>query len=201
MFEDFSRNRRFTGWLEAVARGQRSDYPEPETFAEDARAHLERLDRTRSEQRTLDKHYRELLTGLGELVETASNARPEQVLAALGERMEAARSDGNERVEQAERELETAREQLASAHAALEDTRAELARAQAELQREQRKLDPVLRYAYNLRRLVQKIHATGEVTPAIRRYIEELLAAGGVSVNGNTARNAAKPAPSTSTVT
>jgi len=202
MFEDFSRNRRFSGWLETVANGQRSDYPEPESFADDARAFFQRFDRIRGEQRTLDAHYRELLVGLGELAEIPTDAHPRLILESLGQTLQAAREEGEQRADELEAELASTSEQLEATRTELDQARAELADARAELQREKRKLEPVLRYAYNLRRLVQKIHATGQVTPSIRRYIEQLLEAGGVNITPN-AQPAAAPQTrnATSTVT
>ena len=84
----------------------------------------------------------------------------------------------------------------------LETTHAELAETRSELEGERRKLDPVLRYAYNLRRLVQKIYAKGELTPSTRKNIEKLLEAGGASVNASAQRTApARSTNSTSTIT
>jgi DNA repair exonuclease SbcCD ATPase subunit len=202
MFEDYSRNRRFVGWLEKVAEDTRSVYPEPASFADDAKSFLTRFDRMRSDQRTLEKCYRELLSGLGELAEVPPQAQPTQVLDALNAKLASAEETGSRQTLELESELQTTRESLEAARAELETTQAELAETRAEIQREQRKLDPVLRYAYNLRRLVQKIYAKGELTPSIRNYIEELLEAGGASVNVGTQRTApTRSTNSTSTIT
>jgi len=200
MFEDYSRNRRFVSWLESVAKGARPGYPEPEAFTDDASSFLARFDRMRSDQRTLDKCYRELLTGIGELAEVSPQAPPAEVLDALNRKFRAAEEAGARQIAEHETALETFREERDAARAELEATQAKLAEARSELQRQQRKLDPVLRYAYNLRRLVQRIHARGELTPSIRRYIEELLEAGGASVNGSAAHTT-KPQTANSTST
>lgn len=202
MFEDYSRNRRFVGWLESVAEGARAGYPEPASFADDASSFLARFDRMRSDQRTLDKCYRELLTGIGEVAEVSPQAPPAEVLDALERKLGAAEEAGSRQIAEHESALGTLREELDAARAELERTQAKLAEARSELQREQRKLDPVLRYAYNLRRLVQKIHARGELTPSISRYIEELLEAGGASVNASAPLDIkSRSTNSTSTVT
>lgn len=203
MFEDYSRNRRFIGWLETVATDTRSSYPDPETFAEDTRAFLAKFDRIRSDQRQLDKCYRELLSSVGELAEVKPQTQPTQVMEALKAKFAAVEETGSSRNAELESELDAMRENLEATRAELETAQARLAETQSELQREKRKLDPVLRYAYNLRRLVQKIYAKGEVTPSIRRYIEELLAAGGASVDVGTqpAGSARSPNNATSTIT
>ena len=202
MFEDFSRNRRFAEWLEAVAEGERSAYPEPESFADDARSFHTRFDRLRSDQRLLEKSYRELAASLGELAGLSPKARPEQALDAVRAKLGAAEESSARQAAEHESQLETVREGLEAARAELESTRVALAETRSELQREQRKLEPVLRYAYNLRRLVQKIHAKGELTPSIRRYIEELLEAGGASVKASAPRPVqSRSADSNSTIT
>jgi len=203
MFEDYSRNRRFIGWLETVAKDKRSSYPDPETFADDTRAFLAKFDRMRSDQRKLDKCYRELLSGLGEFAEVTPQTQPPQVLEALQAKFTAAEDAGSSRNAELASELDTMRDNLEATRAELETAQAQLAETRAELQGEKRKLDPVLRYAYNLRRLVQKIYAKGELTPSIFRYIEELLAAGGASVDVGTqhAASARSSNSATSTIT
>jgi len=202
MFEDYSRNRRFVAWLETVAEDTRSGYPEPESFADDAKAFLARLDRMRSDQRKLDKCYRELLAGVGELAEVTPQTDPAQALAALNAKFDAAEETRCRQTAEYESELQTITESLGSARSELEAAKAELAETRSELQREQRKLDPVLRYAYNLRRLVQRIYTKGELTVSIRNHIEELLEAGGASVNVGAKHAArARSANSTSTIT
>lgn len=202
MFEDYSRNRRFVSWLEKVALDTRSDYPEPESFANDAKSLLARLDRMRSDQRRLDECYRELLTGLGELAEVSPQTPPTRMLDALNAKLGAAEETNSRQTAEHESELETIRENLEAARAELESTKAELAGTRSELQRERRKLDPVLRYAYNLRRLVQKIYAKGDLTPSLLSHIEELLEAGGASVTVRAQRGApTRSTNSTSTIT
>ena len=196
------RNRRFVGWLEKVAEDMRSAYPEPESFADDAKAFLARFDRMRSDQRTLDMCYRELLSGLGELAEVPTQTQPTRVLDALDAKLAAAEELHSRQAAEHQSEMETIRESLQSTRAELESAKAELAETRSELERQQRKLEPLLRGAYNLRQLVQRIYAQGGLTPSLRKNIEELLEAGGASVNVGAQRAAfARSTNSTGTIT
>lgn len=202
MFEDFSRIRRLVAWLETVTQDARAAYPEPDSLADDAKSFLARFDRMRADQRDLDKRYRDLVADLRALSDESVPARPEQLLDALQAKISDEREAGARQIAEKESELDGLKQGLESTRSELESAKADLADVRAELQREQRKLDPVLRYAYNLRRLVQKIYTKGELTPSINSYIEELLEAGGASVNGRVPHAAqARSANATSTIT
>lgn len=182
MFEDYSRNARFLKWLETVAGGTNRAYPQRETLVEDAAAFLARWDRTRKENRGLEERYRELAVGVAALVETSPNTPPETLLESLAARLDSNAEDTTGKAAELEAELDASRAELARVQTELERTREQLTTTQADLERERRRLEPVLRYAYNLRRLVQKIYALGRLTPEISGYIEQLLEAGGVSM-------------------
>ncbi len=182
MFEDFSRNSRFLEWLETVAGDGSQAYPHRETLTEDAAAFLARWDRTRKEIRLLEERYRELATGVAALAESSPKAAPEKLLDSLSARLEASTEATKHATSELEKALDAARTERAQVQSELERSREQASAIQTELEREQRRLEPVLRYAYNLRRLMQRIHAIGKLTPEIRGYIEQLLEAGGVSI-------------------
>lgn len=182
MFEDYSKNSRFLKWLESAAAGISQAYPVRETLAEDAAAFLARWDRTRKENRVLEERYRALAVGVATLTESSPKLPPEALSDALTGKFQALAETTQEQARDLETELEATRTELQQAQAELEQTRNEITTIKSKLESEQRKLDPVLRYAYNLRRLVQRIHAIGKLTPEIRGYIEQMLEAGGVSL-------------------
>ena len=184
MFEDYSRNSRFLKWLETVAGGASQAYPQRETLSDDAAAFLARWDRTRKENRGLEERYRELATGVAALAETSPNSPPEALLDALAARFESKGEAAADTTAKMDADLDASRAELARAQDELELAREQLTATQADLERERRRLEPVLRYAFNLRRVVQKIHSIGRLTPQLRGYIEQLLEAGGVSVQG-----------------
>lgn len=182
MFEDYSKNSRFLKWLETVAAGNSQAYPQRETLAEDAAAFLARWDRARKENRVLEERYRKLAVGVATLTESSPKLPPEALSDALTGKFQALTETTQEQARNLETVLEAKRTELQQAQAELEQTRNEITTIKSKLESEQRKLDPVLRYAYNLRRLVQRIHAIGKLTPEIRGYIEQMLEAGGVSL-------------------
>jgi len=192
MFEDFSRNSRFMQWLESVAKGDNQAYPERAALREDAASFLARWDRARREHRVLGERYRELVTGVATLAELPPQSSSAALLDSLSSKLESntetepnrASELQKQKQQEQQEQLDTARDELQQAQSELERTRKEITALQAERERERRRLESVTRYAYNLRRLMQKIHATGKLTPQIRGYIERLLEAGGVSVNG-----------------
>lgn len=199
MFEDYSRNSRFLKWLETVAGGGSQAYPQHETLIEDAAAFLARWDRTRKENRGLEEHYRELATGVAALVESSPKSSPGELLESLATRFDANAAAEAEKTAKLEVELAASRTELARAQTELEHTREQITATQANLERERRRLEPVLRYAYNLRRLLQKIHAFGRLTPEIQGHIEQLLEAGGVSLQHGEKPPPRAPAPHHST--
>ncbi|MGB0514919.1 MAG: hypothetical protein ACPGJE_08780 [Wenzhouxiangellaceae bacterium] len=165
--------------MESLAGGDSSQYSEPSALAADSAAFLRKFDDTRRELRLLEQRNRKLVDGLSEFLGDQSGERPgedpEALLSAL--RAHYKRSAAENRRLDAE-----ARDALESTRRELESAREELDRTRATLEKERKKLDPVLRYAYNLRRLVQAIHSTGVVTPGIMASIEKLLIAGGLAV-------------------
>jgi len=184
MFEDFSRHSRFLKWLESAASGNVQPYPEREFLAEDAAAFLARWDRARTENRGLEQRYRELLSGIAGLAESSPKTPPEALLDSLAGKLESKAVAAPDPTPELERELEKTRAELRQAQGELEQTREDVAALRTELERERHRMESVTRYAYNLRRLMQKIHAIGKLTPELRGYIERLLEAGGVSLNG-----------------
>lgn len=183
MFEDFSRHSRFMKWLESAARGDIQPYPERDSLAEDAAAFLARWDRARKDHRGIEERYRELLGALAGLTESTPNSAPEALLESLALKLESKAAAAPDPTPGLEQPLDDTREELRQARTELETKREEVTTLRADLARERRRMESVTRYAYNLRRLVQKIHATGKLTPEIRGYIQRLLEAGGVSVN------------------
>ena len=189
MFEDFSRHSRFLKWLESVASGNSTSYPEHQSLTEDAAAFLARWDRARKENRGLQERYSILVSGVADLAglssqESSPKSPPEEILESLAGKLESKPAPAPDPNPELKRELDTTRAELRQAQGELEHARREVSAMRAELERERHRMESVTRYAYNLRRLMQKIHATGKVTPEIRGYIERLLEAGGVSVNG-----------------
>jgi len=200
MFEDLTKNVRFRQWLESVARGEDETYPDASSFSSDALAFLDRWDQARKEQRLLEQRHGDLLAGLASITGGHADDDEDKLLVQVRHCLKQA-ADRERHIEtaagrslaQTRKELETTKAELDQARIDLEQTRAALNQAHAELKetgsaldKERRKLEPVLRYAYNLRRLLQAIQARGQLTPRIQTHIDKLLAAGGVSAHDET---------------
>lgn len=186
MLEHIAQRARFRQWLQDVASGKMREYPEPSNLALDARIVLETDDSLRREIRQLREHSSSMRSQLS----AAANIDPslpdaewlEQLSAKLRNPPKFSREPTEIKPSPAEAQL---REELDRARTRIAELDAELAAARAALEAEQRKLGPVIRYAYRLRRLVQSIYIQGELTGKHRSLIEELLRAGGVPINGD----------------
>jgi chromosome segregation ATPase len=192
MLEHLSQRARFRQWLQEVAAGNVSDYPEPSDLPEDARTMLESDDSVRRELRQMRNDVGVLRKRLAELAEADAARDDEELIRQLADRLREARrstmtaeirevrSTGElqEALDTAQRDLDHARDRVAHLEA-------ELAQAQRSMDREQQKLLPVVRYAYRLRRLLQHIFHEGELTEEHRSHIVELLKAGGVPVDSD----------------
>ena len=192
MLEHLSQRARFRQWLQEVAAGNVSEYPEPSDLPEDARTMLETEDSVRRELRQVRNDVGVLRKRLAELAEADAARDDEELVRQLADRLrEARRSTLSAEISQtqsntelknalddAQRDLDHARDRVAHLEA-------ELDQARRTLEAEQKKLLPVVRYAYWLRRLVQRIYADGELTDEHRAFIVDLLKAGGVPVDGD----------------
>lgn len=192
MLENLSKRARFRQWLQAVASGEVSDYPEPDDLPRDARIMLESEDSVRRELRQMRSDIGVLRNRLAELAEGDAARDDEELVRQLANRLrEARRASVNEQlgqltssnelqqaVEDKQAELDEARDRIAQ-------LQAELQQAQAATEREQAKLLPVVRYAYRLRRLIQAIFNQDQLTDEHRAQIVDLLKAGGVPVDSD----------------
>ncbi len=187
MLEQFSQRARFRQWLQDVAAGKRCDYPEPSDLPRDARIVLETDDTLRRELRQMRDQaaaFRgHLAKAAGLDPALAESELVEQLTARLRNAPRFARSvpdiapvDSQE--QQLGRQLEEARDRIRA-------LQSDLAQARKALEVEQKKLAPVVRYAYRLRRMVQSIYVQGELTGKHKRLIEDLLRASGVPVDGD----------------
>ena len=192
MLEHLSQRARFRQWLQEVAAGNVSEYPEPADLPEDARTMLETDDSVRRELRQMRNDVGVLRKRLAELAEADAARDDEELVRTLADRLrEARRSTLSAEVNQAQSttELQNALDQkqqaLDHARDRIAHLEAELAQARTTHQAEQKKLLPVVRYAYRLRRLLQRIYTDGEMTDEHRGAIVDLLKAGGVPVDGD----------------
>ncbi|NKI36140.1 hypothetical protein HFP89_13295 [Wenzhouxiangella sp. XN79A] len=192
MLEHLSQRARFRQWLQEVAAGNVSEYPEPSDLPEDARTMLESDDSVRRELRQMRNDVGVLRKRLAELAEADAARDDEELVRQLADRLrEARRSTLSAEVSQVQstgelqNALDAKQQELDHARDRIAHLEAELDQARRALDAEQKKLLPVVRYAYRLRRLVQSIYADGELGDEHRAYIVDLLKAGGVPVDGD----------------
>lgn len=192
MLEHLSQRARFRQWLQEVAAGNVSEYPEPSDLPEDARTMLESEDSVRRELRQMRNDVGVLRKRLAELAEADAARDDEELVRQLADRLrEARRSTLSAEVSQVQstsefqNTLEAKQQDLDHANDRIAHLEAELEQARRTLNGEQKKLLPVVRYAYRLRRLLQRIHADGELNDDHLAAIVDLLKAGGVPVDGD----------------
>jgi hypothetical protein len=187
MLEQLSQRARFRQWLQDVASGKARDYPEPSDLPRDARIVLESDDTLRRELRQMRDQGAAFRRQLAEAAGLDPALPDSELFEQLGARLRSA-----PRFTRAVPEVDSSKTQSADAALAaqLDDARtrirtleAELDQARRNLEAEQKKMGPVVRYAYRLRRMVQSIYVQGELTGKHKRLIEELLRAGGVPVD------------------
>lgn len=183
MLEQLSQRARFRQWLQDVAAGNVSEYPEPSNLPRDARIMLESEDTARRELRQLRGDMDVLRKRLAELVEADVKRSDEELVRRVADRLREARRASFERevaapANETQIELDRANDRIAQLEA-------ELAQARQQVEAEQNKLLPVVRYAYRLRRLVQSIFGQDQLTDEHRARIVDLLKAGGVPVDGD----------------
>lgn len=186
MLEQLSQRARFRQWLQDVASGNARDYPEPSDLPQDARIVLESDDTLRRELRQLREQGAEFRRQLAEAAELDPALADAELLAQLSDRLRNAPRFSRTVAEAGPADVQAADavllDQLEQARAQIRALNAELDQTRSALQSEQKKLGPVVRYAYRLRRMVQSIHVQGELTAKHTRLIEDLLRAGGVPV-------------------
>lgn len=192
MLEHLSQRARFRQWLQEVAAGNVSDYPEPSDLPEDARTMLETEDSVRRELRQTRNDVGVLRKRLAELAQADAARDDEELIRRLADRLrDARRSTMSAEIREVkstsglQEALDTAQRDLGHARDRVSHLEAELAQAQRTLDREQKKLLPVVRYAYRLRCLLQHIFHEGALTDDHRAHIVDLLEAGGVPVDGD----------------
>jgi len=192
MLEHLSQRARFRQWLQEVAAGNVSEYPEPSDLPEDARTMLETEDSVRRELRQMRNDVGVLRKRLAELAEADAARDDEELVRQLADRLrEARRSTLSAEVSQVQSSsefqnaLDAKQRDLDHANDRIAHLEAELEQARRTLNGEQKKLLPVVRYAYRLRRLLQGIYADGELNDDHRAAIIDLLKAGGVPVHGD----------------
>lgn len=192
MLEHLSQRARFRQWLQEVAAGNVSDYPEPSDLPEDARTMLETEDSVRRELRQMRNDVGVLRKRLAELAEADAARDDEELVRQLADRLrEARRSTLSAEVSQVQSTselqdaLDAKQQDLDHANDRIAHLEAELEQARRTVDSEQKKLLPVVRYAYRLRRLLQRIYADGELNDHHRAAIVDLLKAGGVPVDGD----------------
>lgn len=192
MLEELSQRARFRQWLQAVASGEVSEYPEPSDLPRDARIMLETEDSVRRELRQVRSDVGVLRTRLAELAEADAARSDEELVKKISARLREARrasvtaelnsvsstSELQQSLDVKQAELDDAQERIAQLEAELKQNR-------ATLEREQAKLLPVVRYAYRLRRLLQSIFGADQLTDDHRASIADLLKAGGVPVDSD----------------
>lgn len=190
MLEHLSQRARFRQWLQEVAAGNVSDYPEPSDLPEDARTMLESDDSVRRELRQMRNDVGVLRKRLAELAEADAARDDEELVSQLANRLrEARRTTMNAEIHQVQSTselqsaLDEAQQGLDQAKDRISHLEAELSQARRTLDAEQKKLLPVVRYAYRMRRLLQRIFAEGDVADDHRSSIVDLLKAGGVPVD------------------
>ncbi len=186
MLEQFSQRARFRQWLQDVASGKARDYPEPSDLPQDARIVLETDDTLRRELRQMRDQGAAVRRQLAEAAGLDAALPEPELIAQLMNRLRNAPRFARSvpEVEPPDRKALSAR-QLAEAVERINALESDLEQARRALEAEQKKLSPVVRYAYRLRRMVQSIYVQGELTGKHRRLIEDLLRAGGVPVESD----------------
>lgn len=176
MLDQLSRTARMLKWLQSLSAGTALEYPEPGLLADDARALLDRWDESRRKLRETEQKYRQIRQQISKAFETGELEDPEEMCRFMNDKLKALERMARGSETEMSLEVVTLRNRLAE----MEDKNK---KAQEALAAQKSKMDPVLRYAYNLRRLVEAIHSTGRVSPEILQQIEDLLIAGGVVVD------------------
>lgn len=189
MLEQLSQRARFRQWLQDVASGKTRDYPEPSDLPRDARIVLESDDTLRRELRQMRDQGAAFRRQLAEAAGLDPTLPEAELVEQLGSRL---RNPPRFARAAADAEQQNARAadalivgQLEDARARIRTLEAELEQSRRSLEAEQKKMGPVVRYAYRLRRMVQSIYVQGELTGKHKRLIEDLLRAGGVPVDSD----------------
>ncbi|MFU8877078.1 MAG: hypothetical protein ACNA7E_02975, partial [Wenzhouxiangellaceae bacterium] len=163
-------------WLQSLSAGTAVEYPEPGLLADDARALLERWDENRRKLRETELKYRQITQQIGRAFETGEVEDPEELCLLMNDKLKALERMARGSETEMSLEMVNLRDRLTE----MEDKNK---KAQEALAAQKSKMDPVLRYAYNLRRLIEAVHCAGRVSPEILQQIEDLLIAGGVVVD------------------
>lgn len=175
MLEQLSQRARFRQWLQDVASGKASDYPEPFDLPQDARIVLESDDTLRRELRQLRDQGAAFQRQLAEAAGLDPNLADAELVEQLKTRLRNAprftRSLAQAEPSDLQADGAAIVAQLEAAQTRIQALQAELDKVRHALEAEQKKLGPVVRYAYRLRRMVQSIYVQGELTGKHSRLI------------------------------